>query len=207
MIWLASWPRSGNTLLRTLLFSCFGLYSGSVYPQDLGNNKTLEQQVGHIEWNGDGTIDFPEQVPLFKTHEYPPNEQPAIYVVRDGRVACVSMWLFYNQSAPLEAIIAGQHRFGTWGNHVQAWSPWNRPNTLLLRYEDLSTDYTTALEPLSSFLGVPLQSEVLPSREEIARKDGRWVRKKSDWRDYWTDELETLFLQYNQAMLEKMGYS
>jgi len=31
MIWLASYPRSGNTLLRVILKHCFGLSSQSVY--------------------------------------------------------------------------------------------------------------------------------------------------------------------------------
>jgi hypothetical protein len=32
--WLASYPRSGNTLLRTILKQCFGLSSQSVYPDE-----------------------------------------------------------------------------------------------------------------------------------------------------------------------------
>ena len=48
-IWLASYPRSGNTFLRTILWHCFGLRSASVYPQDLGGNRALEGYVGHIE--------------------------------------------------------------------------------------------------------------------------------------------------------------
>ena len=35
MIWIASYPRSGNTFLRTILWHCFGLKSASIYPQDL----------------------------------------------------------------------------------------------------------------------------------------------------------------------------
>ncbi len=42
VIWLASYPRSGNTLLRTVLYQCFGIQSASVYPNDLGGNKALQ---------------------------------------------------------------------------------------------------------------------------------------------------------------------
>jgi len=46
IIWLASYPRSGNTYLRTMLWHCFGLRSASIYPNDLGGNKL------------DGTVSF-----------------------------------------------------------------------------------------------------------------------------------------------------
>jgi len=33
-VWLASYPRSGNTYLRAILWTCFGLRSASVYADD-----------------------------------------------------------------------------------------------------------------------------------------------------------------------------
>jgi len=98
VIWLASWPRSGNTLLRTVLWHCFKLKSASVYPNDLGGNKKLGKNVGHIEYDANRQLKFPKGKPrLVKTHEPPRNNASAIYVVRDGRAACVSLWNFYNK--------------------------------------------------------------------------------------------------------------
>ena len=57
VVWLASYPRSGNTFLRTILWQCFGLRSASIYPKDLGSKKALEDYVGHIE-HVDGQSDF-----------------------------------------------------------------------------------------------------------------------------------------------------
>ena len=113
VIWLASYPRSGNTFLRTILWHCFGLPSASVYPQDLGGNKELEQYVGHIE-HGPLLDAYIEQnsVLFVKTHEYPKDPNPAIYVIRDGRAACVSLWKFYNKSMPLGDVVEGKDRFG-----------------------------------------------------------------------------------------------
>ena len=51
IVWVASYPRSGNTMLRTVLWHCLGLRTASVYPNDLGGNKDLEDYVGHIERN------------------------------------------------------------------------------------------------------------------------------------------------------------
>lgn len=207
-IWLASYPRSGNTLLRTVLYQCFGLVSASIYPNDLGGNKELESYVGHIEHGDKGKISFPDgAIPLVKTHEPSPDDGGAVYVVRDGRAACVSFWEFYRRRLPLEAVIAGQHRFGTWANHLSAWQPWARQNTLLLKYEDVVSDLPIVLERLSGFLNAEIINSKIPKRETVAGVDGRWVRKKSDWREVMTDKHIELFHQTNGWMMEKMGYS
>ena len=38
-LFVSSYPRSGNTFLRTVLYQCFNLKSGSVYGNDLGGKK------------------------------------------------------------------------------------------------------------------------------------------------------------------------
>ncbi|MFV2033487.1 MAG: sulfotransferase domain-containing protein [Gammaproteobacteria bacterium] len=63
-----------------------------------------------------------------------------MYIVRDGRAAAISLWRFYNQSISLQNIITGKHRFGTWAGHLNTWKPWERPDTLLIRYEDIQSD-------------------------------------------------------------------
>ena len=45
--WLASYPRSGNTLLRTILKHCFGLSSQSVYPDEEFSEPGVAEAVGH----------------------------------------------------------------------------------------------------------------------------------------------------------------
>ncbi len=138
IIWLASYPRSGNTFLRTILWQCFQLHSASIYPGDLGKNKTLGNTVGHIEHGPNGKISFPENaLPRIKTHEYPLDNGPTIYVVRDGRAVCASLWQFYKHTIPLKHCIDGTQRFGRWCDHLHAWNPLSRANTLLLRYEDM----------------------------------------------------------------------
>lgn len=206
-VWLASYPRSGNTLLRTILWQCFALRSASIYPNDLGGNRRLEQYVGHIEHGPGQQIRFPENsIPLVKTHQYAGDENPAIYVIRDGRAASVSLWKFYNRNLPLEAIIEGQHRFGTWSNHVQSWDPWERPDTLLLRYEDMRANLRGVLKSISDFLRRDVLRESIIDRDTVASEDGRWVRRESDWRLDLSGELLERFNQINKDILRKAGY-
>ena len=207
VVWLVSYPRSGNTFLRTILYQCFGLYSASIYPKDIGGNQDLGLYIGHIEHGPDHRIRFPEDaVPLVKTHEYDKDENPAIYVIRDGRAASVSMWKFYSKNIPLEAIIEGQHRFGTWADHLKSWNPWERPNTLLLEYESMRRDLLGTLKYISDFLKRDIKRDSIPERNAIAGVDGRWVKKYSNWRSEISDELLLKFNEINGDMLRIAGY-
>ena len=207
LIWLASYPRSGNTLLRTILWHCYGLPSASTYLNDLERSRAVESTVGHIEADAEGRVFFPEGgLHLFKTHEPPPDWQPAIYVVRDGRAACVSLWEFYKRNGSLEDYIIGKHRFGSWSDHVSAWLPWSRPKTLLLKYEEITSDLPATLESLSPFLGRDPIAMRIPDRDEVASIDGNYVRKKSDWRETLTGDTLVLFEQVNGEMMVRLGY-
>lgn len=207
IVWLASYPRSGNTFLRTILWQSFGLRSASVYPDDLGGNRKLEEYVGHIEHDPDKQIRFPQNaIPLVKTHQYSSDNNPAIYVVRDGRAASISLWKFYNKVYPLDEIIEGKYQFGTWANHVQSWHPWDRPNTLLLKYEDMVSNRLAVLKSISAFLGREIIREDIPGRNDIAAEDGRWVKVKASWETEISDVLLRRFNQINGDTLRRVGY-
>lgn len=207
VIWLASYPRSGNTFLRTVLWHCFGLRSASVYPNDLGGKQELANYVGHIEHGPNQPIRFQSGgLPLLKTHELPSDNLPAIYVVRDARAASVSLWQFYKKKIPLQSVISGQHRFGTWSAHVSAWKPWERPNTLLIKYEDMVNDLPRVLTEVSTFLDRKVLSLQIPDRNTVAGIDGQWVRTKSDWREVMPDAQKVQCDEINQVVLQKLGY-
>jgi len=205
MIWLASWPRSGNTFLRTILWNCFRLKSTSIYPQDLGANRKLALQIGHVEHNEINKSSFmPGDPILVKTHEHPTDNKPAIYVIRDGRPACVSLWKFYNKSTPLSVIISGQHRFGTWANHMKAWNPEERPNTLLLKYEDMVKDLKGTIDTIAAYIQREPLAYELPPRDHIAGIGGHHVNTYSDWKDILTGDELRLFWETNGHMMEKV---
>ena len=202
-VWLASWPRSGNTYLRTILWHCFGLHSGSIYPDEFSGNKKLQEYVGHIE--DKKSLFVAGNIPLIKTHEAPTDASPAIYIVRNGEAATLSLCQFYPET-PLEIVIEGRHRFGTWASHLQLWKPWERPNTLLLRYEDMVSDLPGSLDKISHFLGVRILNEIVPPRDAIADVDGRIVKKASVSKPVLPESLSKRFLELNGEMLRKMGY-
>ncbi len=156
LVWLASYPRSGNTLLRTIFRNAFGIKTYSIY--DENEAKVFDAQNGVTDMVGHANLGTspeafleqarraPEPV-LVKTHDPPAGTDRAIYVVRDGRAACVSYWHFMNElverPTTFDEVIEGQIFPGSWTQHLAAWSPRSRPQTLLLRYEDLTGDVET----------------------------------------------------------------
>lgn len=207
LTWLASYPRSGKTYLRTILLNCFKIKTASIYPNDLGNNKILENFVGHIKHNSNKTITFKEgTIPIIKTHQLNKDDNRSIYVIRDGRAACISLWNFYDKKIPMKDIISGNHIFGTWKDHVKSWNPSKRPNTLLIKYEDILDDLESVLSSLTNFLGKEVISKKLPSRDAIAVFDGKWVRTKTNWREQMSSDEIKLFNELNFSVLEEFGY-
>ena len=204
-LFVSSYPRSGNTFLRTVLNQCFNLKSGSIYGNDFGGNIKLENYVGHVEHNEDNSITFPEgQLPIIKTHgENIPNS-PAIYVLRDGRAVTVSLWEYYGRTTSIADIIEGNHRFGKWSDHINSWDPLFRPNTLLLKYEDILTNLDSVLLKLGVFLNQDVLNHKLPPRETIA--DGRFVRKKTNWESELSGENLDRFNEINKNLLKQFGY-
>lgn len=212
IIWIASYPRSGNTYLRTILRHAFGFLSTSIYPHDLGNNKELEEYVGHIELN----FQDPDQIfkrmgiPFVKTHSTDNDQNPAIYVVRDGLKAFKSFYDFYDGKVPIKNLLQGKIannlNLGTWGDHIRSWDPSRRPKTLLLRYEEMICELPKVLQEISEFLGVAIKSTHIPPRSRIAESDGRWVREKRDQKSPFNEEIVELFIDQNKDVLKEFGY-
>lgn len=204
LMWLASWPRSGNTFLRTILWQCFGLNSASIYTDDLESNEALESYVGHVTQN---VLFAQGRIPLIKIHKYPPDDSPAIYVVRNGVAATISLWQFYKGVISMDDLIEGRHQFGTWTEHLQAWRPWERPNTLLLKYEDLVNDLPGTLNKISGFLDVKVLNAVVPPRDAIASVGGQHVNAENIAKPIFSASQLKRFTEINAEMQKKLGYS
>jgi hypothetical protein len=91
LLWLASFPRSGNTFFRVLLKQLYGLSSFDLHQP----HPPFRPQFKHMI--GEAVLDLPPselardgRLHIVKTHELPQEDYPAIYLVRDGRDAIAS---------------------------------------------------------------------------------------------------------------------
>jgi hypothetical protein len=91
IVWLASYPSSGNTFFRILLNYLYGIKTPTV---SIGDNTAFvvgKELVGHVpdEWTIQEMAAKPEAL-FVKTHRRQNENYPAIYLFRDGRDALVS---------------------------------------------------------------------------------------------------------------------
>ena len=178
IVWLASYPRSGSTLTRQVFRQVFGMHTHSRYndKKDISLLPEVVEAVGHRSYDGEWQ-DFYEQAArseelfLVKTHEPPPDGNKAIYIVRDGRATMVSFFHFLcelrqRDDIDMPRVIEGRVPFGSWSDHLNAWAPLDRADTLLVRFEDLVEDPRGPTARIAEFLGV---REVAAWRNEIDR--------------------------------------
>ena len=219
IIWLASYPRSGNTLLRTILKHCLNQFSYAdelVYQQNpLRNNPEL---VGHIERSEPWEIFYERacnsrDVVLVKTHNLPRDNQPFIYIVRDGRSAVQSYRQFhlkYNKvDKSLVRIILGDDVYADWATHYYQWNL--RPvKKLSLRFEDIVNISKAQLEQLADFIGY--KGEVKPWRNPIENLRGiepDFFNKGNTHfvpGEEWTEAVGFLFNKLYQVLMAELGY-
>jgi hypothetical protein len=216
--WLASYPRSGNTLLRIILKRCFDLTSQSIYDDVEFSDDALRDVVGHELIDGD-PAQFLRQAQAqhrhlyVKTHELPPADRhPAIYVVRDGRAAVVS-YLHYlrkimKRNVTLHDVICGKVGV-SWSRHVRAWTLPRRPGTLIVRYEDLAIGESQTLKRIAAFIGVPQRQAFDISFARLHALSPDFFRAGSNRRNI--AELDTraeqLFEQMHGVTMRAMGYA
>lgn len=226
MIWLASFPRSGNTFIRNILYEVYGIASSTFHYQ--------------TEYPVDLNYD---QFSFVKTHELPqllkPTDIsiPSVYIVRDGRDALVSMAHhrkdiiapgsdFYQNLK--EAIIADHGSFfGGWSKNVEQWI---LKSNIIIRYEDLIKDPIGSVERIRQLYDLPKpQIEKLPSFEKLKNgipkygadrdrnisddqkkeKSSKFFRKgkSGGWKEEMPDDLHNLFWSYHGETMEKLGYT
>jgi hypothetical protein len=211
IIWLASYPRSGNTFLRTVMHSVFGIQTTSIPPET--GDSPLASAIGNYD---PGTCDLAalaadEKTHFVKTHELPADDSPAIYIIRDGRASIATYCHFLRgpgkYQAALPDLIMGRIGYGSWSRHVEAWT--TRPNakTLILQFDDL-TAKTRELRPeIAAFCGLEAQDDRILSFEELHAKAPNHFRSGSstDWQNLFTEEDEDLFWAMHGPVMEQFG--
>lgn len=215
MIWLASFPRSGNTYFRNILKKVYGVDSS--YDDEAG-------------W---------ERSPVVKTHRLPYNiselkpDDKIIYLVRDGRDATVSLGHHMKDIAKsgdhlinnmVESMVAAEESyFGGWSNHVYHWI---QRADVVIRYEDLVAQPIEELERLRKIMDLPpAKPDALPSFESLKKAEvpygivkKEWEAdpqiaqkfyrkgKSGAWRSEMPQDILQLFHFYHGDILDALGY-
>lgn len=231
LVWLASYPRSGNGFAREVLYSLYGIRTYSIYEGDrfpisrITKAKTLESQLGEIHHN--------EKVIIVKTHQLPTeSEYPAIYIVRDGRDSMVSYaWFNIYRGSRLrwlqlfghkphvrrevfsdilkQQILSQNEANGNWSQNTSAWA--TRPNTVVIRFEQLIQEPANEISNAIQELHLPfsLNNEYkIPSFDNLQKRAPHLYRrgKIGCWKDEFPTDLQSLFWETHGLAMRMLKY-
>jgi hypothetical protein len=232
-VYLASYPRSGNTMLRFILAEVL-----SGIPSSFDSIQRIIPEIGvHVHAHPL----LPGSGRLIKTHEpYRGKYQRAIYIVRDVRDVMLSS--FARETAVdvlhirtlndyIRPFMQGRMtRFGSWQNHVEGWisSPLaRRGDLLILRFEDVRNNLEGTIARCLDFMGKSASPEIICNavhnntlakmREKEDRAttlpkspdgEGRWIGRGSvgGWRGKFTEQQLEIVDAYACDLLAHFGY-
>jgi len=209
IVWLASYPRSGNTLLRTILYKTMGLKS---FPYEFELDEIAKIDGSWNDYYRKAITS--EKIFLIKTHRPPRDNQSAIYIVRDGRMASLSYSCFHQRFTPkpyptlLELVLGGDY-YGGWSEHYRNWM--SRDNTLVVRYEDLVDVKDELLEKIAET--VRHTGEIAPWHNPFAQFHQEYpdfFRKgETIWQGdpSWTPMINAVFFYLHGDLMSKLGYA
>jgi Sulfotransferase domain len=232
-VFLASYPRSGNTWVRFIL--------SEILTHGVTHFDNVDQVIPEMGIHGQARPLLPGGGRLIKTHEpYRKEYRRAIYLVRDMRDCLLSQYSREKElgtvNAPdldgyLQQFLAGRTTgFGPWHKHVRCWleSPLAQCGDLLVvRFEDMRHNTHDTVVQMLEFLGVSADFHMIQGaianntvegmrkKEDTARKlrqssreEGRFVRKGAvgGWREKLTDHQRGLIDECAGSILSYMGY-
>ncbi|GGL41590.1 sulfotransferase domain-containing protein [Caulobacter rhizosphaerae] len=218
IVWLASFPRSGNTLLRSVLRGVFGLETFSKY-EPAGSpsmDQRLTDLIGVTKYEGDfGAFSTAareaDDLRIIKTHDGPEGLDKAIYVVRDGLVATDSYRHYRTATEGRQVswleVLAADRPFDNWSLHLDAWRPLERPETLLVRYEDLVGAPETEIGRIAAFLGRPALNRWVDPWETVNNIGPNFFRRgKADRPASITSDEAEAFMALHGEWMGRLGY-
>ena len=170
-IWLASYPKSGNTWLRFMLYAyMFGPPSASI---------EVAQRIPDLHRSVPGQLP-PGELAMMKSHFMLSDKHPglsettgAIHIIRNPRDVVLSALNYrkltgegarsFTETGYIKGFIkAGgdidwlRLGFGSWAEHARSWRNTEKFPVLGLRYEDLKQDPGAGLRSMVDFLKLDL---------------------------------------------------
>ncbi|MBX9655196.1 sulfotransferase domain-containing protein [bacterium] len=232
IVWLASYPRSGNTFIRLLLHHFFDVATHDLYmpniampdPEERGNIVNL---VGYRPYSSIAELDEKRNAAFVKTHELPDDDRPAIYVIRDGRDSITSYAHFIltveekcskddydlRFDKTIRKLVTDDERFGGWGKHVCTWTGRPAPTTVV-HYSQLQKRPIEVLQRALSHLCLDITVKKKRSRgnfvrfQDLHRLSPELFRKgkSGSFVDEMPNDVEEMFWERYGEVTGKFGY-
>ncbi|PQB03870.1 sulfotransferase domain-containing protein [Aureitalea marina] len=161
-IFIAGYPKSGNTWVQNLLTGMLLGSASSTIPPKLVSELIPDVHAKNYYKRIFNTMHF-------KTHDLPMyHHKRVIHLIRDPRDVYVSYYHFLNMSGveevSFEAMLNGGKGLykSTWMEHTKSWN--NNPHDaqiLTVRYEDLLVDPLRQMQNMAKFCDLELTDDLL----------------------------------------------
>lgn len=221
VVWLASYPRSGNTFFRILLKQLYGINTPTAY---IGADHTAfevgKKLVGHVaaEWTVDEMV-VKQETLIVKTHRRAPDNYPAIYLHRDGRDSIVSYARKMSNSKSYhdnlkKLITTSSSSTGTWGQNVLHWLKREGSNTICVSYEELIENPASVVEKTLRKLQIDCKlqknNQSIPKFEDLREVNSQFFRRGvvGSYKDEMPDDLHDIFWEQSEhhEAMSLLGY-
>ncbi len=202
IIWLASYPKSGNTWVRFILSNAiFG-------PADRSIDVNRRIPDLHRRLPDDRLSKPDDASPLLaKTHFELTGAHPelartdrALHIVRDPRDVLLSALNYRRLNGVTESQLSDrayaemfintggdptwkQQKFGTWASHAKSWTGTDRFPVKTIRYEDLKADTMGVMRDAVEFMGLDIDDDALARAVKASSFDSLRaieIREKAD---------------------------
>jgi Sulfotransferase domain len=182
VVWIASYPKSGNTWVRFLVCNlAFGLQDSAATLNDLAPDI---HELAAVPELPTGPVFLKTHFPFSAAVPLAQHTAGALYVVRDPADVMLSNFHYWKRAGAMSAADGAeilqqyidrylaargdphwvQSRMGSWDEHVRSWLATRHPFPVLpIRYEDLLADAQQGGQRICAFLGLQRTAE------EIAR--------------------------------------
>ena len=220
VIWLASYPRSGNTLVRLVLAQVYGYDTYSLYNDPELRKMGMAEILHQKEFLREDIAKYEKAAkPYFvKTHLLPhaDDTNKAIYIMRDGRDALVSHAHYRVDvegasgfTETLKNLVWRKPLCGGWSNHVHSWLH-KMPAPMVFRFEDLLECPIGYVQVALRHLKLPAEpvGGQLPTFEELHEQWPKFFRagRLGSWRREMDAKTQRKFHVYHKEVLEAVGY-
>jgi len=196
-VFIASYPKSGNTWTRFLV-------ANLIYPQEPVTFLNIEKIIPDPDLQSRNFLKHCPRPRVMKIHHpFDPRYKRVVCIVRDPRDVAVSQYHFQIKRAVLQPghpiedfvkrfVAGGTSPYGSWGQNVGSWliARYNGPGFVLLRYEDLIENAVEGLAQIARLLNLEPDRHRLEKAVEFSSADRMRALEKLQ-ADQWASTKET----------------
>jgi hypothetical protein len=210
-VFIVSYPRSGNMLVRTLL-------AHVAFPDRKWTTKDITTMFAvDLYHSGRSVMDWYTEPRLYKSHAlYSETIEPVLYIYRHGLAVCNSLYNRLSRRPRFkmswedyyEWFLRGHKKWGKWSEHVETWMFFRTKKIpfLSFKYEDIVLNPVPEVRKMLNFLGWYRTEEEIDEAICKTHNFYQTTYKGQSKRTFIDFEYHQDFNKKNRDLLNRLGY-